>query len=91
MIIQLGDEVRLRSIQSCHPFSFPPGENTWLRVTQKTERGWYASSMVPKNPLIMTIMDLTYSFQESDVIEHRSGPWWVKLFYLLAQASSAKS
>jgi len=84
MNIQLGDEVRLRSTQDTHPFSFAPDKNSWLRVTRKTERGWHASSMTPKNPLIMTIMDLPpYLFKESDVIEHRTGPFWIRLLYIL--------
>jgi len=90
MNIQLGDEVRLRSTQNTHPFSFAPDKNSWLRVSRKAERGWYASS--PKNPLIMTIMDPPpHLFTESDVIEHRLGSWWIRLLYHLMENRLEKS
>lgn len=91
MNIQSGDQVRLHSIQNNHPFSFQPSPDDWLQVGQKTERGWYASPSKPKNPLIMTIMDITYLFQESDVIEHRPGPWWTRLLYILLDGGCRKT
>lgn len=90
MNIQPGDRVRLRSAQNQGPFSFSPGEDTWLQVGRKTERGWYASPAAPRNPLIMTIMDITYLFQESDVIEHKPGPWWVRFLHVLIDGGSRK-
>jgi len=50
------------------------------------EPGWSASPTTPKNPLIMTIMDVTYVFQESDVLEHRTGPFWTRLLYFLMES-----
>lgn len=89
MNIQPGDRVRLRSIQNQHPFNFLPGEDTWLQVGKRTERGWYASPTTPRNPLIMTIMDVSYLFQESDVIEHQPGPWWIRLLHGLLDGATS--
>ena len=91
MKIQSGDEVRLHSTRDTNPFSFPPDKDTWLRVGKRTERGWQAYSMEPKNPLIMTIMDpLPHLFIEQDVIEHRPGPWWIKLAHILLGMASVQ-
>lgn len=80
MEIYPGDLVRVK-LASDSPQLMKPSSKDWIRVTHKGEHGWYAVPTKKKNPLLMTIIDLSYHFKESEVIDHQTS-WLPRLIHL---------